>query len=340
MKALRVTGPGEAGIVDVPPPEPKSADVLLRVRMVGLCGSDLNTFRGKNPLVTYPRILGHEIAATVESAEPSSGLAPGTNVTILPYTSCGSCSSCLAGRPNACQYNQTFGVQRDGALAEFITVPREKLFCAPSLDLQELALVEPLTIGFHAVERGRITSDDQVAVFGCGGVGLGAISGAALRGATVIAIDVDDEKLLLAVAAGAKLTLNSSRERLKERLQEFTNGHGPNVTIEAIGLPSTFRLAVEETAFCGRVVYIGYAKEPVCYETRLFVQKELDILGSRNAVPRDFHAVIEMLQARQFPVARAISKVVPLAEAGQALSEWSAEPARFSKILVNVSDRS
>ena len=338
MKALQITGPGQARIVDIPVPEPKAGEVILRVQMVGMCGSDLNTFRGKNPLVTYPRILGHEIAATVEACDTSSGLAAGKSVTVSPYTSCGSCSSCLAGRPNACQYNQTFGVQRDGALAEFIAVPREKIFCAPSLNVQELALVEPLTIGFHAVSRGRVSAEHSVAVFGCGGVGLGAISGAARRGATVIAIDVDDEKLSLATAAGAKLTVNSSREPLHERLQELTNGRGPNVTIEAIGLPSTFRSAVEETAFCGRVVYIGYAKEPVCYETRLFVQKELDVLGSRNAVPRDFQAVIDMLEAREFPVARTISKIVPLAEAGEALRQWSATPSRFSKILIQVTE--
>ncbi len=338
MKALQITGPGQARIVDAPVPEPKPGDVILRVQMVGMCGSDLNTFRGKNPLVTYPRILGHEIAARVETSDSPSGLAAGTRVTVSPYTSCGSCSSCSAGRPNACQYNQTFGVQRDGALAEFIAVPRDKIFSAPGLNPQELALVEPLTIGFHAVSRGRVSPEDSVAVFGCGGVGLGAISGAARRGATVIAIDVDDEKLSLAGLAGAKLTLNSSREPLHERLQELTDGRGPNVTIEAIGLPSTFRSAVEETAFSGRVVYIGYAKEPVSYETRLFVLKELDILGSRNAVPRDFQAVIDMLEAREFPVARAISKIVPLAEAGAALCEWSAEPSRFSKILIQVTD--
>ncbi len=338
MKALQITGPWQARIVDVPVPEPKPGDVILRIQMVGMCGSDLNTFRGKNPLVTYPRILGHEIAARVETSDGPSGLAAGTGVTVSPYTSCGSCCSCFAGRPNACQYNQTFGVQRDGALAEFIAVPRDKIFSAVGLNLQELALVEPLTIGFHAVSRGRVSAEDNVAVFGCGGVGLGAISGAARRGATVIAIDVDDEKLSLAAAAGAKVTVNSSREPLHERLQELTTGRGPNVTIEAIGLPSTFRSAVEETAFCGRVVYIGYAKEPVCYETRLFVLKELDVLGSRNALRGDFQAVIDMLEAREFPVARAISKIVPLAEAGEALREWSAEPSRFRKILIQVTE--
>ncbi len=340
MRALQVQGPGEVRVVEIPAPDPDPDQVLLRVRMVGMCGSDLNTFRGKNPLVTYPRILGHEIAATVE-AVPNDGsrqLIPGTNVTVSPYTSCGTCPSCRRGRPNACQFNQTFGVQRDGAIAEFVLVKPEKIYQADGLALEELALVEPLTIGFHAVARGRVSATDIVAVLGCGGVGLGAIAGAASRGATVIAVDLEDSKLSLAQAAGAAHAIHSGRESLHDRLLELTGGNGPDVVIEAIGVPATFRAAIEEVAFTGRVVYIGYAKEPVSYETRLFVQKELDILGARNAGPEDFRTVIEMLQQKKFPASGAISKIVPLAQAGSALAEWSADPTRFSKILVRLDE--
>ncbi len=322
-------------MVEAPFPEPKPDELLLRVRMVGMCGTDLSTFRGKNPLVTYPRILGHEIAATVEAgAKTGDSIPVGTNVTVSPYLGCGECPACRRARPNACRSNQTLGVQRDGAMAEFVAVPRDKIYLANNLSLEALALVEPLTIGFHAVARGRVAADDTVAVFGCGGVGLGALAAAARTGATVIAIDVDDAKLSLALAAGATFVIHSQRESLHERLAELTRGDGPDVIIEAIGLPATFRAAVEEVAFAGRVVYIGYAKEAVAYETRFFVQKELDILGSRNAEPKNFQAAIAMLEEGRFPVQQAISKIVPLAEAGAALSDWSANPTSFSKILV------
>jgi threonine dehydrogenase-like Zn-dependent dehydrogenase len=221
-------------------------------------------------------------------------------------------------------------------LAEFIAVPSEKIYEAQGLTLGELALVEPLTVGFHAVARARISTHDTVAVFGCGGVGLGAIAGAARKGATVIAVDVDDIKLVVAKAAGSKFAVHSQRESLHARLQDLTSGSGPDVVIEAIGLPATFRSAVEEVAYTGRVVYIGYAKEPVSYETRLFVQKELDIMGSRNAGPDDFRAVIEMLQEGGFPVKQMISRIVPLADAAKTLEQWSANPASFSKILVQL----
>jgi 2-desacetyl-2-hydroxyethyl bacteriochlorophyllide A dehydrogenase len=337
MKALFIRQPGEAGLGQIAEPANSSEQLLLQVRMVGLCGSDLNSFRGKNPLVSFPRIPGHEVAATIVSgSKTDSRLASGVNVTMSPYTSCGTCASCRRGRPNACQFNQTLGVQRDGALTEFIAMPAEKLY--PSkLSLKELCLVEPLTVGFHAVARGRVTNTDTVAVFGCGGVGLGAIAGSHYAGARTVAVDVDDAKLEIARRAGASETINSAREKAREKLRELTNGLGPDVIIEAVGTPDTFRMAVEEVAFTGRVVYIGYAKEPVSYETRLFVQKELDILGSRNAQPEDFRRVIGMLEAGGFPVEEAVSSVVPLEQAPDALREWSEHPSRFSKIMVHVS---
>src|SRR5437762_6893508 len=206
MKALVLKKPGQASIETIPDPLLTDGNQLHKVRMVGFCGSDLNSFRGLNPLVSFPRILGHEVCATV--VEGKHGFAAGADVALSPYTSCGKCASCRRGRPNACCFNQTLGVQRDGALTEFIVMPAEKLYPA-KLTLKELCLVEPLTVGFHAVARGRVTSDDTVAIFGCGGVGLGAVAASNSRGACTICVDIDDEKLELARAAGASHTINS-----------------------------------------------------------------------------------------------------------------------------------
>ncbi len=333
MKALVLKEPGVTAVESVADLAPGEQDVVLKVRMVGLCGSDLNSFRGKNPMVSFPRVLGHEVAGTVVSAP--GDLKPGTDVTLSPYTSCGKCASCLRGRPNACEFNQTLGVQRDGAMTEYLSVPAGRIFTG-NLSIKELCLVEPLTVGFHAVARGRVTQQDTVAIIGCGGVGLGAVAGSGIRGARTIGVDVDEDKLRIARAAGATDTINTATESLHDRLMELTGGRGPDVIIEAIGLPQTFRAAVEEVAFTGRVVYIGYAKEPVAYETRLFVQKELDILGSRNALPEDFEAVIRMLEAKRFPVDEAVSSIIPLDQVPEALNEWSREPARVKKILVDL----
>ena len=337
MKAFYITNPGESRIGDLAEPALGPDEVLLHPRLIGMCGTDLNTFRGKNPLVSYPRIPGHEIAATIVAAgaDVPAGFKTGQNVTVSPYTACGKCASCLRGRTNACQFNQTLGVQRDGGMTEFLVVPWKKLFVAEGLPLRELVLVEPLSVGFHAAERGRVAANDTVAVIGCGVVGLGAIAASAFCGARTIAIDIDDVKLETARLCGAAHVIHSKRTAVHEELLALTDGLGPDVIIEAVGTAETFRMAVDEVAFTGRVVYVGYAKEPVTYETRFFLLKELDILGSRNALG-EFGTVIRMFQQGKFPVERIISKTVGLEGTGEALTAWAANPSAFTKILVEM----
>ncbi len=339
MRAFYIDAPGQTRIGATEVPAPGRGELLLRVRLAGFCGSDLSTFRGKNPLVAYPRIPGHELAATSEAAGPEvpGHFAPGLAVTVSPYTACGACASCRRGRSNACRFNQTLGVQRDGAMTEFLVVPWENVHLGGGLSLRELCLVEPLSVGFHAAARGRVASRDRVAVLGCGAIGLGAVAGCAFRGAETIAVDIDAAKLDLARRAGARHVVNSRVENLHERLLEITGGHGPDVVVEAIGLPETFCAAVEEVAFTGRVVYIGYASQPVTYQTKLFVQKELDILGSRNAEASDFQAVARMLRQGHFPVEETITRVTPLEGAAEALRAGDADPTAVTKILVDVS---
>jgi L-galactonate 5-dehydrogenase len=337
MKAFYITEPGSSVLGTLQEPAPSAGEILLETRLIGLCGTDLSTFRGKNPLVSYPRIPGHEIAATIAAVgtEVPPHLRPGLNVTVYPNTNCGMCASCRRGRTNACKSNQTLGVQRDGAMKEYFVAPWQKVFTADSLSLRELSVVEPLAVGFHAVERGRVIGSDIVAVIGCGMVGLGAIASAALRGATVIAMDLEDAKLALARQAGAQQAINSSHPSMHDQLLQITNGFGPDVVIEAVGVPHTYRMAIEVVAHTGRVVYIGWTKDPVTYETRHFVHKELDILGSRNSLT-EFPFVIDMLAKRTFPVEATISTTVPLADAGDALKRWSESPQSYTKILVEM----
>ena len=191
-----------------------------------------------------------------------------------------------------------------------------------------------MSVGFHAVDRAQVTDTDTVMVIGCGMIGLGTIIRASLRGATVIAVDLDDSKLALAQRMGATHTINSATEQLHESLQCITRGLGPTVVIEAVGSPATYRAAVEEVAFTGRVVYIGYAKSDVSYTTKLFVQKELDIRGSRNAQPADFRAVIHYLQRGACPTDELISAVVAPEEASEAMQQWASHPAKVFRILV------
>ncbi|MEM1095535.1 MAG: zinc-binding alcohol dehydrogenase family protein [Bacteroidota bacterium] len=340
MSAFYITAPGKTEMGPARTPQPTAGDVLLRISTVGFCGTDLSTFRGRNPLVSYPRIPGHEIAARVEAlgADVPDGPTVGDAVTVMPYTASGACGACRRGRPNSCANNQTLGVQRDGAMQPLMAIPWDKVLPAPRLSLSELALVEPLSVGDHAVVRGEVDRGDTVAVFGCGAVGLGAIVSAAYRGARVIAIDLDEAKLAIAQQCGAAHGLNARTSDVATALRDLTDGYGPDVVVEAVGVPETFVGAVEHVAYAGRVVYIGYAKAPVTYNTALFVKKELNIRGSRNATAASFQNVIQMMDAGRVPTDALVTRTIDFADAGAALAAWDADPGAVTRIHVRLSD--
>ena len=336
MKALFLTAIGQTAIREIEKPQVGPNDVLIKIGMVGFCGGDLNGFKGLFELQEYPNILGHEVGGTIEER---GDLVPdsfkiGNKVTVYPYLNCGKCISCRKGHRNACQDNKTMGVRRPGAMTRYVAIPWQDLFASEKLSLKELALVEPLTVGFHAAARGRVSNQDRVAVIGCGIVGMGAIASAVNRGAEVIAIDIDDSKMAIAKKIGVAHTINTTQEDLHEALLCITDGDGPDVIIEAVGNALTYRAAVDEVAYTGRVVCIGYAKSAVEFNTGLFVRKEIEILGSRNCTT-EFPEVIAYLEAGKFPVDDVISKIVSLADAGAALADWAVNPTGITKIMVD-----
>lgn len=337
MKAIEISHSQELNIIDVEKPQALGPEeVLLRLAYVGFCGSDLNTFMGRNGMALNPVIPGHEVGAVIEAvgANVPEGLRPGMTVTCNPYTNCGKCASCRNGRVNACQHNETLGVQRHGAMKEYIVLPWEKVIPAGLLTPKTCALVEPMSVGFHAVSRAQVTDIDVVLVIGCGMVGMGAVVRSAMRGATVVAADLDDSKLELAREMGASYTINTKTEDVHQRLLDITGGFGPDVVIEAVGSTPTYQMAVDEVAFTGRVVCIGYAKAEVSFETKYFVQKELDIRGSRNAMPQDFRAVIHYLERGTCPIDKLITRVIQPEEALDTMRWWSQNPGKVFRILV------
>jgi threonine dehydrogenase-like Zn-dependent dehydrogenase len=336
MKAIQIAEPGNVKIIEKNIPAPETGEILLKIKYVGFCGSDLSTYMGKNPMVQYPRIPGHEISATIYELSPEvpGPFKKGQKVTVIPYTHCGKCASCKKGQYNACQFNQTMGVQRDGAMCEYISVPWQKVLSAENLNEKQLALVEPLTVGFHAAARANVTDTDTVMVLGCGMIGSGAVIGSKLMGATVIAVDIDNQKLTKARKLGADFSINSADENLSSKLSEITNHEGPGIVIEAAGNPVTYRTAIEEVAYCGRMVCIGYAKEEVSFATKLFVLKEINIMGSRNATISDFEAVIRFMEGNILPVDNIITKIIKPEKVPEVLKDWSLHPERYFKIMV------
>src|SRR5574344_1867597 len=315
MKAIQITHQQELNIIDMEKPQaPKAGEVLLKLEYVGFCGSDLNTFMGRNTMALNPVIPGHEIGAVIEAVgeDVPDTLKVGMVVTCNPYTNCNKCASCRNGRVNACEQNETLGVQRNGAMKEHLLMPWEKIIPAGTLTPKTSALIEPMSVGFHAVSRAQVTDVDVVMVIGCGMVGMGAI----VRAATY--------------------AINTKTEDVHQRLSDITGGFGPDVIIEAVGSPFTYQMAVNEVAFTGRVACIGYAKQDVTFTTKLFVQKELDIRGSRNATPMDFRGVIRYLERGTCPVDKLITKVIAPEEALDTMKWWSENPGKVFRILVKL----
>lgn len=340
MKALQIPAPQRLEVTELPKPEAKAGEVLLKLKYVGFCGSDLNTFLGRNTMAKENVIPGHEIGAVIEALGEGcpDELKVGMTVTVNPYTNCGHCASCRNGRVNACQNNETLGVQRDGAMCEYIALPWQKIIPVKDVTPRDAALIEPMSVGFHAVSRGQVTDIDTVLVLGCGMVGLGAVVRSVQRGATVIAVDLSEEKLEIAKTLGATYGINSREENILEKVMEYTDGMGADVVIEAVGNPITYVSAIDAVSFTGRVVCIGYAKSDVSFQTKYFVQKELDIRGSRNANPSDFRAVLHFLQLTKVPMEQFISGIVEPEGALKAMQDWAADPGQVFRILVRFDD--
>lgn len=338
MQALAIDKINHSKFLDVNEPAMGKGEIILEVHHVGLCGSDLNTYKGANPLVTLPRIPGHEIGGVIlrVGADVPKEFDLGKSAIVIPYTTCGKCTSCQSGRFNACKNNQTLGVQRDGGMCPRIAVHHDRLILNDNLAPRHLALVEPLSVGFHAVARGRIEPKDTVVVLGGGMIGVGAILGAMSRGARVIVSEVSNAKRDILLEIGVDTVLNPMTCNLDAQIMELTGGHGANVTIEAVGLPETFVSAVDLACFGARVVYIGYAKGEVSYNTSLFNLKELDIMGSRNATREDFETVIEFLSDNAGLADKLISKIFPWAKADQAFEYWQNHRDEIFKIMIDM----
>jgi len=332
-------GPGNVFLTDIPMPELKPEDVLIRIHTVGLCGTDLQSYRGTAALTNFPLIPGHELGGSVVSCGPSvpEGLfSKGDHVTVKPYFNCGHCYPCSIGRINSCKNSQTMGVQmQSGALCDYIAVPYRNVLKCNGLSYEEIALIEPLSVGAHLVERVGIKSGEYVLIFGCGVIGSGAISAAFFKGAKVIAADIANEKFETAMAMGAVACVNPNTQNPKDEINRITGGAGVPVVLEAIGLPSTMSDAINIVNFAGRVGYVGYSKAPLELNATMIVKKELNILGSRNATIEEFEIVKENISAHKLDFKRLISTTYPPEKAKDAFDAWASSPGNFVKIQLN-----
>jgi 2-desacetyl-2-hydroxyethyl bacteriochlorophyllide A dehydrogenase len=308
-REVNIIGPQKVEIREAKQAELKKGEALLKLIYGGICGSDLNTYRGASAYVSYPRIPGHELAAEiVEIEENDKGLKVGDIVTVNPYFNCGTCYSCERGLVNACMDNQTMGVQREGGFMTYLAMDINRLFKAEGLSAKETVLVEPFCIGYHGVKIAQAKKGEKVLILGAGSIGIFAMFSALHFGADVYMADISEEKLALAKSLGAKGTiLNSSAESFDKQVAEITNGNGFDVTVEAVGMAATFQNCIDAAAFGGRVILIGISKQNLDFNFTMIQKKELMIHGSRNALKSDFEEVIEIIKSKEFDILKVVT---------------------------------
>ncbi|MFD5850629.1 zinc-binding alcohol dehydrogenase family protein [Cytobacillus pseudoceanisediminis] len=336
MKAVQIPSAMEMEVIDIEKPVIRNPDeVLVKVKRVGICGSDMHIYHGTNPLATYPRIVGHEVAGeVVEVGSNVSGMKPGDHVVVEPIRYCGECYACRKGRPNVCQSLSVFGVHEDGGLREFFVLPENQLHVVnSSLEWDEIVLAEPYTIGAQAVWRGAVGEGDTVLIQGSGPIGICILKMAKLQGARVIISDLKQERLAFAKENGADEIINASEESVEDRVLELTDGEGPNVVIDAVCLPSTFELGVNLVSPAGTVVVLGFDERPSSIPQLPITKKEVTIVGSRLQT-NQFEKVVSLLNVEKLQSNGFITHHFPISEVQEAFRYVEKNPDQVRKAVI------
>ncbi len=297
MKALVCNEPLNFEYVTIERPALKKDHAIIRIKRIGVCGTDLHAFEGTQPYFTYPRVLGHELAGELVEFDNAPGFLAGEIVTIIPYFNCGECIACRKARPNCCANMQVCGVHVDGGMVEYLSVPSSSLLRSEGMNLDELALVEPLAIAVHGVRRANIEANEFVLVVGAGPIGMGTMEFARIAGAKVIAMDMNEQRLgFCKDKLRVNYTIDASKSSVAEQLQKFTNGEMPTVVIDATGNLTAINNAFQYMAHGGRYVLVGLQKENITFSHPEFHKREGTLLSSRNATREDFEYVIACIK--------------------------------------------
>lgn len=293
--------PGTLLAREEPKPQRGEGDVLLRVRRIGVCGTDLHIFSGNQPYLAYPRVMGHELAGTVEEAPEGSALHPGDQAYVIPYLSCGECHACRQGKTNCCSRIQVLGVHRDGGMTEYLSLPERFVRKAESITLDQAAMVEFLAIGAHAVRRGAVMDGQNVLVVGAGPIGIAVAIFARLRGARVTMLDTREDRLSFASAHLGIHEAVHAGEDDHARLSAITGGDFFDVVFDATGSPKAMERGFGFVAHGGAYVLVSIVASDIRFNDPEFHKRETTLLGSRNATPEDFETVVDALRAGQVP---------------------------------------
>lgn len=336
MKAVQVPEAHNMQIIDQELPKIQNSDeVLVKVKRVGICGSDMHIYHGTNPLATYPRVVGHEVAGEVVKVGSSvETLEIGDHVVIEPINYCGECYACRKGRPNVCEKLSVFGVHEDGGMREFIVLPEKQLHAVDKeLAWDETVLAEPYTIGAQAVWRGGVEKGDTVLIQGCGPIGICILKLAKVAGAIVYMTDLSEERMAFAKESGADEVINAGTESVKERVLELTSNEGANVVIDAVCLPATVELSIDLVSPAGNVVILGFDERPSAIPQLPITKKEITIVGSRLQT-NQFGKVVSLLNSGKLTSGGLITHKFSLDEVQEAFTFVENNPDKVRKALI------
>lgn len=338
MRQAVLEQPGRLVTSDAPAPGPPGpGEALVRVRRIGVCGTDFHAFKGDMPFFTYPRILGHELGVEVLEAPSASGVKPGDRCALAPYLECEGCIACRRGRPNCCTKLEVLGVHVDGGMREMIAVPARKLHRSDALSFEQLALVETLSIGAHAVGRAGLEPGEDVLVVGAGPIGLAVIQSARPAGVRVIVTDVNEARLAFCRRQlGVEHTFPADASA-GEALAEITGGDRATVVFEATGNAASMERSFDFVASGGRLVLVGICPSKIAFSDPEFHRRELTLLSSRNATGADFARVLSAVEAGALDTRPWVTHRAPLAEIGEALPAWARPDSGVLKAIVEVS---
>lgn len=328
--------PWNIEISDVQMPKPKEGEALLRVKSAGICGSDIGAFRGTNGLVSYPRIIGHEIAGEVISIPENNknGIKPGDRVIVDPYLYCGHCYPCSIGRTNCCVDLKVLGVHVDGGMAEYFCHPADMLLKVPDdMPWDIIPLAEPLTIALHGIHRLKLKAGEHIAINGAGPIGLLAAMVALHYGAEPIMIDLVKERLDFAKSLGVRYTINLREEDLVEKVSEYTNGRMAECVMEASGANSAIRATLDIVSHAGRIALTGWPKQETPIPTDMITRKEVDVRGARTSAG-EFPEAIELIYHQKVDVRRILTKVISIDEAPETIRDIEKNPGDYMKVNI------
>jgi 2-desacetyl-2-hydroxyethyl bacteriochlorophyllide A dehydrogenase len=337
MKALVCEQPGSLQYIKKGKPLLESGHAILKIRRIGICGTDLHAFEGTQPFFSYPRILGHELAAEIVAIEPGNEFAVGDKVTFSPYFYCGKCIACRNGLTNCCADIKVFGVHIDGGMCEYISVSLQYLIKGNDMSFEELALIEPLAIGAHGIRRAGVKPGEYVLVIGAGPIGLGVMEFARIAGSQVIAMDVNEQRLnFCKTILNVAYTINPAKEDVMEQIRSITNNDMPTVIIDATGNLKAINTAFQYLAHGGRFVLVGLQREVLTVSHPEFHKREATLMSSRNATPEDFNHVLASMKSKLLDPATYITHRVQFDEVKDNFESWLNPATGVIKAMVSL----